>query len=139
MERYFVDSNVFLQYYSRDDERQSAQAEEFFMRAKRREIEIFCGPPVFFEVAWVLKTYYRQSNAIILDTLESMLSIPNFTVFDVEYVAKAIELARKESCGFADSYISVAASDQNLAIATFNKKHFKKTGISLYQFPELKN
>jgi predicted nucleic acid-binding protein len=52
MERYFVDSNVFLQYYSRDDEQQSAQAEEFFMRAKRREIEIFCGPPVFLRLLW---------------------------------------------------------------------------------------
>ena len=26
MERYFVDSNIFLRYYSHDDERQSAQA-----------------------------------------------------------------------------------------------------------------
>ena len=84
MERYFVDSNIFLRYHSRDDERQSAEAEAFFLRAKRGEIEIFCGPPVFFEVAWVLKTFYGLPNGTILDTLESMLSIPNFTVFDVE-------------------------------------------------------
>jgi len=134
MERYFVDSNIFLRYYSRDDEWESAQAEEFFLRAKRGEIEIFCGPPVFFEVAWVLKTFYKQSNTTILDALESMLSIPNFTIFDAEYVIKAIELARKKSCGFADSYIAVAAHDQNLGVATFNEKHFKKTGASLYRF-----
>ena len=136
MERYFVDSNVFLRYYSHDDKQQSAQAEEFFLRAKRGEIEIFCGPPVFFEVAWVLKTFYGQPNATILDTLESMLSIPNFTVFDAEYIIKAIELARKKSCGFADSYIAVVALEQNLGIATFNETHFIKTGASLYSFPK---
>ena len=136
MERYFVDSNVFLRYYSHDDKRQSSQAEEFFLRAKRGEIEIFCGPPVFFEVAWVLKTFYGQPNATILDTLESMLSIPNFTVFDAEYVIRAIESARKKSCGFADSYIAVVAHEQNIDIATFNEKHFKKADVSLSQFPK---
>jgi predicted nucleic acid-binding protein len=50
MERYFVDSNVFLRYYSRDDEHQSAQAEEFLKKKKRGEIEIFCGPPVFLKL-----------------------------------------------------------------------------------------
>jgi len=133
MERYFVDSNIFLRYYSRDDERQSAQAEELFLRAKAGEIEIFCGPPVFFEVAWVLKTLYKLPDVIILDTLESMLSIPNFTVFDADYVIKAIELARKISCGFADSYIAVVAHSNNLGVATFNDRHFKKTGVSLWK------
>jgi len=134
VERYFVDSNIFLRYYSHDDELQSEQAEGFFLRAKRGEIEIFCGPPVFFEVAWVLKTFYKLPNVTILNTLESMLSIPNFTVFDSEHVIKAIELARKKSCGFADSYIVVAANDQNLGVATFNEKHFKNAGVSLYRF-----
>ena len=134
MERYFVDSNIFLRFYSKDDEKQSAEAEAFFLRAKRGEIEIFCGPPVFFEVAWVLKTFYKLPDSTILDTLESMLSIPNFTVFDVEYVIKAIEFARKNSCGFADSYIAVVACDKNIGVATFNNSHFKKSGVPLYRF-----
>ena len=134
MERYFVDSNVFLRYHSKDDERQSAEAELIFLRARRGEIELFCGPPVFFEVAWVLKTFYGLPDTTILDTLESMLSIPNFTVFDADYVIQAIELARKNSCGFADSYIAVVARDKNIGVATFNDKHFKKSGISLYRF-----
>jgi len=134
MERYFVDSNVFLRYHSKDDERQSAEAELIFLRARRGEIELFCGPPVFFEVAWVLKTFYGLPDTTILDTLESMLSIPNFTVFDADYVIQAIESARKNSCGFADSYIAVVARDKNIGVATFNDKHFKKSGISLYRF-----
>ena len=134
MGRYFVDSNVFLRYHSRDDEQQSSEAEALFLRAKRGEIEIFCGPPVFFEVAWVLKTFYKLPDGTILNTLESMLSIPNFTVFDVEYVIQAIEFARKNSCGFADSYIAVVARDKNIGVATFNNRHFKKSGVPLYRF-----
>ena len=134
MKRFFVDSNIFLRYYSNDDAKQSAEAEAFFLQAKRGEIEIFCGPPVFFEVAWVLKTFYGLPNGAILNTLESMLTIPNFTVYDVEYVIQAIELARRNSCGFADSYIMVVARDKNIGIATFNDKYFKKSGAQLYRF-----
>jgi len=134
MERYFVDSNVFLRYYGKDDRKQTEDAESLFLRARKGEIEIFCGPPVFFEIAWVLKTFYGLPNTTIIDTLESMLSIPNFTVFDVDYVMHAIEFARKHSCGFADSYIAVVARDKNMGIATFNNKHFKKSGVSLYRF-----
>ena len=132
MKRYFVDSNIFLRYYCQDDAEQGTLAEKIFLRAKDGEIELFCGPPVFFEVAWVLKTFYRLSNATILDILESMLSIPNFTVFDVEYVMRAIALARKSSRGFADSYIVGVALDKNIGVATFNRKHFKKTEVELY-------
>ena len=131
-----MDSNIFLRYHSRDDEKQSAEAEAFFLRAKKGEIEIFCGPPVFFEVAWVLKTFYGLPDGTILDTLESMLSIPNFTVFDVEYVVQAIKLGRKNSCGFADSYIMAVASDKKMGIATFNDRRFKKSGAPLYRFTE---
>ena len=69
-----------------------------------------------------------------MNTLESMLSIPNFTVFDVEYVIQAIAFARKNSCGFADSYIAVVAHDKNIGVATFNDRHFVKSGVPLYRF-----
>jgi predicted nucleic acid-binding protein len=129
-----VDSNVFLRFFNKDEPEQSAAAEALFQKAKDGEIELFCGPPVFFEVAWVLRSYYKLPETVVLDTLDSMLSIPHFTVFDLEQVTTAISLARNKGCGFADSYIAATALDKGLGIATFNKKHFKKLGAELYQF-----
>jgi predicted nucleic acid-binding protein len=63
-----------------------------------------------------------------------MLAIPNFKVFDADYIAAAIDLARKNSASFADSYIAAVAKDKNLRIATFNVRHFKKLGAELYDF-----
>ena len=36
MQRYFIDSNVFLRYYHRDDPKQSDAAEDVLLRAKNR-------------------------------------------------------------------------------------------------------
>jgi predicted nucleic acid-binding protein len=134
MKRYFVDSNILLRYFAKDEPKHSAAAGALFQKARDGEVELFCGPPVFFEVAWVLKSFYKLSDAAVLDILESILSIPHFTVFDLEYVTAAISLARGRGCGFADSYIAAAAADKNLAVATFNEKHFTKLGAELYQF-----
>ncbi|MDR3332857.1 MAG: hypothetical protein LBT08_09515 [Synergistaceae bacterium] len=81
-----------------------------------------------------MKTFYKLPNSYILDILESMLSIPNLTVLDVEYVTSAISIARQNSIGFADSYIAAVALDKDIGISSFNTKHFKKMGVALYSF-----
>jgi predicted nucleic acid-binding protein len=132
--RYFVDSNVFLRYLNKNEPQHAVAAASLFQKAKDGDVELFCGPPVFFEIAWVLKSFYKISNADILDILESILSIPNLKVFDAEYVAAAISLAREKGGGFADSYITVTTRDKNLGLASFNTKHFVKLGAELYPF-----
>ena len=48
----FVDSNIFLRYLLKDDEKQFTQAEAWIERARRGELTLVVGPPVFFEIAW---------------------------------------------------------------------------------------
>jgi predicted nucleic-acid-binding protein len=132
MRKYFVDSNVFLRFYSQDDAQQGEQAKEIFLKGKAKEMELYCGPPVFFEVAWVLSSTYKLFNAEILDTLETMLCTPNLQVIDGDVVRDAIELARATGEGFADSYIAITAQRLEAGIITFNEKHFSKLGASLY-------
>ncbi|GHU75100.1 hypothetical protein FACS189461_0680 [Spirochaetia bacterium] len=134
MKQYFVDSNVFIGFFSKEDKKHRAAAASLFQKAKDGKIALFCGPPVFFEVAWVLKSFYKMPLAAILDTLESILSIPNFKVLDSDSVTGAIALARKTGCGFADSYIAAFSQKNNMGIATFNVRHFKKLGTELYTF-----
>jgi predicted nucleic acid-binding protein len=133
MKRFFVDSNVFLRFFAHDDAKQADIAEKLLMSAKNGEIELFCGPPIFFEIAWGLHSTFRLPHAEILDILESILSIPNLTVFDTYIITKAIVLARKKSLGFADGYIAATALEKSIGVATFNCAHFKKAGVQIYQ------
>jgi predicted nucleic acid-binding protein len=132
MRKYFVDSNVFLRFYTADDVKQQAAAQEIFLEARAGKINLFCGPPVFFEVAWVLRSCYKISDMDILDKLESMLAIPNLHVFDSDRVKRAISLARKSKQSYADAYIAVTAKDEHIGVVTFNKKHFVKLDVLLY-------
>ena len=132
MAGYFVDSNVFLRFFTAGDPMQLAEAREIFLKAKAGEFELFCGPPVFFEIAWVLTSRYKIPLAEILDKLEAILTIPNLHVFDGDYVKRAISLARESNQSYSDSYIAVAAQDKQVGVISFNKKHFSKLGVDLY-------
>jgi predicted nucleic acid-binding protein len=51
--KFFVDSNIFLRYLNKDEPKHTAASASLFQKAQDGEIELFCGPPVFFEIAWV--------------------------------------------------------------------------------------
>jgi predicted nucleic acid-binding protein len=132
MTEIFVDSNVFLRFYAEDDQGQGDSAEEMFRRAERNEVELVSGPPVFFEVAWVLKSCFKWPNRRILETLEAMAAVPNMKLLDKDLLSEAILLAKRTGQDFPDSYIAATALSRRSKVATFNRKHFIKLGAALY-------
>jgi predicted nucleic acid-binding protein len=100
----FVDTNVFTRLFAGDDERQRAGAKALLQRAQIGEVELVTGPPVFFELAWVLSYTYKVKNSQILDMLESILSFDGMKVSDHDLAAEAIVTARATNSSYADSY-----------------------------------
>jgi predicted nucleic acid-binding protein len=134
----FVDANIFIRLFAeRDNEEQIAQSEKLLFEAQKGRIDLVTGPPVFFEVAWVLGQRYKVANDKILDVLEAILTFPNLRVLDKEQVLAALDAARTTNSAFADSYIAASAANVKADnIATFNAKHFFKLGARLYQFED---
>jgi len=132
----FVDTNVFIRLaVTADSDRQLKQAKKLFERAQASNLNLVTGPPVLFEIAWVLDRLYKITNNEILDFLEAILSFPNLKVLDKELVIAAISMAREVNGTFADCYIAASARRaQADNVATFNKKHFSRLGVELYPF-----
>ena len=134
MPEIFLDSNVFLRFLVHDDQGQAQEAEDVFIKASNKEIDLITGPPVFFEVAWTLSTWAKWPNDRILNALSAMTGIPNLRLIDENLVIEAILLAKENSQGFADAYIAVTAKKRGAKVATFNSRHFAKLGVDMYAF-----
>lgn len=128
----FVDSNVFLRFFTQDDPEQTREAKRVFLRAADREIDLVTGPPVFFEVAWTLRAAAKWPQDKILQALEAMAAIPNLKLIDEDLVVEAILLAKETGQGFADAYIAATAKKRGSQVASFNAKHFGRLGSDLY-------
>jgi predicted nucleic acid-binding protein len=135
MRRVFVDANVFLRFFTQDDEGQHEKARALFMDADAGKIELASGPPVLFEVAWTLRSAYELSPGQILDILDAIAAFPGLSLSDGNTVLSAISLARESGVEFADAYIAASARSLGVdSIATFNVKHFNRLDAALYRW-----
>jgi predicted nucleic acid-binding protein len=131
--RVFVDANVFLRFFTADDEGQAARAEHVFRRAAAGDLALVTGPPVLFELVWTLRSAYKQSKIQVLTALKAVLALRGLELSDRALVEEAVRLASASGQEFADAYIaaSVAAAGGG-ALATFNRRHFDRLGTPLY-------
>ena len=135
MRRVYVDANVFLRFFARDDEGQHDRARKLFADAGSGRVQLVSGPPVLFEVAWTLRGAYAVPPVRILEILDAIAAFPGLSLSDEGTVLSALSLARESGVEFADAYI--AASAQTLVadqIATFNVKDFKRLESALYHW-----
>ena len=133
--RVFVDANVFLRLFTVDDQGQSERAASLFRRAGAGEVGLVAGPPVLFEVAWVLRRAYHVPRDKVLAALSAVLAVPNMEVTDVALVRLAVERAQATGAEFADAYIAALIAVNGCdAVSTFNQRDFKKLGVALAAF-----
>jgi predicted nucleic acid-binding protein len=126
----FVDANVFLRFFTKDEGGQHARAERLFRTGAEGKAVLVSGPPVLFEVAWTLRAAYRQSAEAVLDVLEAVLALPGLSLTDASVCADALRRARAGGVEFADAYIAALAAECGAeAIATFNVADFQRLGM----------
>lgn len=133
MKRVFVDSNVFLRFFTRDEAGQYKDAVKLFRDAAAGEMELVTGPPVLFEIAWMLRSAYRQPRAKVLEVVSAIRALPGLRLMDAALVDEALTAARQTEQEFADSYVFASAQEAGAnEIATFNRSHFKRFGVALH-------
>ena len=72
MKTVFVDSNVFLRFFTIDQTGQHEKAAALFAGAAEGKIRLVTGPPVLFEIVWTLRSAYKLSKEQILDAVEAI-------------------------------------------------------------------
>ena len=132
MTKVFVDSNVLLRFLIADDVEQRAKAKALLERGANGEVSLLTGPPVFFEISWVLRKAYKKSREEVLDILTGLMGLPGLDLTDRSILEEALTLAGAAGMEFADAYVATLAKSAGATeLATFNRKHFEGL-IDLY-------
>jgi predicted nucleic-acid-binding protein len=135
VKKVFVDTNLFIRYLANDIPSQIDKVEALFDLAEKGKVRLVTGPPVFFEMAWTLKSFYNMSRKHIYECLSSILGLPGLEVTDLDILEEALELFYHTSSDFSDAYIAALSNKVGAeSVATFNAKHFKNLPVKLYLF-----
>jgi predicted nucleic-acid-binding protein len=104
-----LDTNVLVRYLTQDDPDQAALATRVVEKELTEDAPGFIGLVVLVETAWVLQRLYRASAEEIRETVTDLLGSRAIVVENRDVVARALALAKQNSCGFADAIIAASA------------------------------
>lgn len=119
----FIDTNYFLRFLLKDINHQHLEAKNLFLSASEGKIELITSTIVFFEIYWVLSSYYDRNKAEAGNVLEKVLSLNFIELEEREMLFKSLSLFKKTNLDLEDCYnVCYAKSKGVRSFKTFDKK-----------------
>lgn len=123
----FIDTNYFLRFLLHDIESEHLVAKTLFEKGAKGEAELFTSLIVFFEIYWVLLSFYKKEKLELLKTLKDILKL-NFIEFaERPLLEQSLNLLESFNFDLEDVY-NVVYAHKNKAqeFASFDEKLKKK-------------
>lgn len=119
----FVDTNYFLRYLLNDIDEQYQKAKELFLAGSEGKISLTTSPLVFFEIFWVLRSFYNLNKENCIIALRSILKLSFIQLDERNILMDAVILFEKTSLDLEDCYNLYYAKLSNIdSFKTFDKK-----------------
>ena len=113
---YFVDTNIFLRYLTRDDEKKAANCRKLLLAAENGEVKLFTSDLVFAELVWVLQSTatYNLKPSEIRDIILPLLYMKGLKVPSRDIIANALELFSNTNIDYIDAYHAEILKDNGI-------------------------
>lgn len=122
----FVDTNYFLRFLLADEDTQHQTARALFKKAAAGEIKLFTSLIVFFEIYWVLSSFYKQEKAQLIQKLEGLLSMTFINYQEQAVLSDAVRVFKESRLDLEDAYNLVYASSHEAeGFKTFDQQLHK--------------
>lgn len=123
MKTYFIDTNYFLRLLLKDDEKQFNEVYLTFQKAVNQEVRIFTSTIVFFEIYWVLSSFYKKNKLKIIEYLKKILRMDFLEIESRFILQETLVLFYNNTLDLEDCYnISYAKYNDADKFSTFDKK-----------------
>jgi predicted nucleic acid-binding protein len=103
----FLDTNILLQYFTRDDEAKAHKALVLLQRIEKREEKVETSLPVIFETIFTLKKQYKMPIQQIRDYLLPILRLRGLKLPAKALCIAALHLFAERNISYADAFNAV--------------------------------
>lgn len=110
----FIDTNILLRYFTRDDEEKAADVLELLKRVERNEEKVITSPLVIFETIFTLESYYRVPRQKIENLMNSILNLRGLRLDYKDVFQSALSLYSGTKISFADAFNACFMEKRNI-------------------------
>lgn len=105
MPRRFLDTNILLRYFTRDDEPKAERVLALLLRVQRGEEKVETSLPVIFETVYTLQRFYRVPRTQIQQLLSDVIRLRGVHLSGKDLVLRALTLYTAHTgLSIADAY-----------------------------------
>lgn len=123
MKSYLIDTNYFLRFILDDNVGQRKKVRQLFEDGLHGKADLYSTIPVFFELYWVLSSFYDKNKSECARVLQLVLQLPFITFENRRILAFALQVYKKHNVDLEDCYnIALYSSGTFDSFATFDKK-----------------
>lgn len=126
----FVDTNYFLRFLLSDTEAQYQKATDLFLEGADGKVNLITSTIVFFEIYWVLSSFYEKQKTELIEMLEKILNLNFIILRERQILFASLSLFKRITLNLEDCYnLNYAKSESVKNFMTFDQKlsnEFKK-------------
>lgn len=116
MNKYFLDSNVFIRLLIRDIQEQFEKARQILDDVEKGQISVNVSILVVNEVIWILENYYKLKRDDYIPQLLSLLSLKNLYILEAkkQLIISCLKIMLNRKFDFTDVYLSQITDKESL-------------------------
>ncbi|OGD92607.1 hypothetical protein A2697_00400 [Candidatus Curtissbacteria bacterium RIFCSPHIGHO2_01_FULL_41_44] len=123
----FVDTNFFLRFLLEDIDDQYLEAKQLFLEGAQAKATLVTSTIVFFEIYWVLHSFYGRKKKELIAILVKILSMTFIILEERTVLTESLNLFQKTNFSLEDCYNLSYAKDKSA-------KDFKSFDVKLAKF-----
>jgi len=139
MKRYLLDTNILVRFLRNDHPAMSSAAAELFHQSASGKVELHLDPTIVAETAFVLTSFYEQTQGQVADALRDLITGCRLKVPLEAVTLDALERFKAQPVDFPDALVAAIAAHQGVPVASFDRdfdrfkdvKRFEPSGASL--------
>lgn len=116
MRKLFLDTNIFLRFFLRDEEGQYQNVLKLLSVIEEGKFRPYTSSIVFLELNYVLRNIYKLSVSETVAHLEAMGKIRGMTVIEKTDSIRAINLYKKYRIKLGDCFIATQLSKGSILV-----------------------
>jgi predicted nucleic-acid-binding protein len=122
---YFIDTNIFIRYLTRDQKEKAEACEKLFAK----HVDLITSPQVIMEILWTLEKYYRYPKRETVDCIIKILNTKNLECDDKELLETALVLWLRKEADFIDVFNACFMDQKGISEIYSYDLHFDQLNV----------
>src|SRR6266516_1529015 len=140
MPRRFLDTNILLRYFTRDDPEKAERALALLQQVEQGREKVATSPMVVIETVFTLQHSYRVARPRIKELVEDVISLRGIQLPQKVLYYQAFDIYASTNLSFADSFNAAYMEALKLSeIYSWDEDFDKLPGLTRVEPPEIQS